>query len=267
MPADDDIGLDEKRVYADTRTETRVYVASATGLARVQIAGDRIGRFSLALREPVRDAAGRHGRLLVATDGDVLVGTGEGFERTGFGPARAVGIDGDRPLAADGEGVSALAGDSWQRIGAVAGVRAIDGDLVAAADGTYRIADGLARVHDAPALDVAAAGPYAACEDGLYDLDGGLLREGRHDAVAADGGRAEAVADGGLLERRGEAWVPVALPTDEPVVDAAHGEATYAVTAAGTVLVGTDPDRTPDGRGGWRARALGLDDPRRLTVP
>jgi hypothetical protein len=278
VPGDDDIALDEKRIYGDKRGETVVYVAGGMGLTRVEVAGDQVGRFELPFRDPVRDVAGRDGHLLVATDDDdVLVGTGEGFEPTGFGPAAAVGLTpgaagtGPRPLAAapDGE-VALLRGDEWEPVGTVDDPRAIDGDLLAAGDGVYRVdAEGLDRVREGAATDAAAAGPYAACPDGLYELPDRRLRVGEHTAVAADtgGGRAHAVAGGGLFTRRESGWEQADAPTDEPVVDVAYGESVYAVTAAGTLLVRADPEQTPDGRGGWRSRALGVREVRRLAVP
>ncbi|MEF8886676.1 MAG: hypothetical protein V5A30_02635 [Haloarculaceae archaeon] len=276
MPSDDDIALDEKRMYGDKRTETVVYVAGGMGLTRVEVAGDQVGRFELASRDPVRDVAGRDGRLLVATAEDVLVGAGGEFEPADFGPAAAVGLasgapdTGLRPLAAgpDGE-VGLLRGDQWEPVGTAGDPRAIDGNLLAAGDGVYRAgAAGLDRLRDDPATDVAASGPYAACPDGLYELPGRRLRDGEHSVVAADADseRAHAVAGGDLFVRR-DGWDRVDLPTDEPVVDVAYGESVYAVTAAGTLLVRADPDQTPDGHGGWRSRALGVREVRRLAVP
>ena len=286
MPADDDIGLDEKRVYAGTREETLVYVAASSGLVRARVAGGQVGRFELAVREPARDAAGRDGRLLVATDEDALVGTGEGFEPTGFGPAAAVGLapgggpdDGPRPLAAAPDGrVAALDGDEWVRLGTVEDPRALDGDLLAAGDGVYRVdvpGASVERLREGPATDVAAAGPCAACPDGLYDLSGGRLRAGEHTAVAADtAGRAHAVSEGELFARENgdgagdtDSWARCRLPTDEPVVDVAYGDAVYAVTATGTLCVEVGAEGAPDGQGGWRSRALGVRDVVRLAVP
>lgn len=284
MSSDDDIALDEKRMYGDKRTETVVYVAGDMGLTRVEVAGDQVGRFGLASRDPIRDAAGRDGRLLVATAEDVLVGTGEGFEPTGFGPAAAVGLapgttgTGPHPVAAGPDGdVAILRGDEWEPVGAVGDPRTVDGDLLAAGDGVYRVgAEGFNRVRESPATDVAASGSYAACPDGLYELPDRRLRDGEHSVVASDGGgrrdgaggRAHAAASGELFVRQEQdAWDRVDLPTDEPVVDVAYGESVYAVTAAGTLLVRADPDETPDGHGGWRSRALGVREVRRLAVP
>jgi len=276
VPGDDGIALDEKRVYGGKRSETTVYVAAGLGLTRVAVAGDQVGRFELAQGGDTQDVAGRDGRLLVATDEDVLVGTDQGFEPTGFGPAVTVGLDGDRPLAAGPDGaVGALRGDEWVRLGTVADPRALDGDLLAAGDGVYRVdtdeedADdsaALDRRREGAATDVAAAGPYAACPDGLYELPDRQLREAGHTAVAAGGSRAHAVAGGELFVRR-SGWERCALPTDERVVDVAYGQSVYAVTAAGTLLVDADPEQTPDGRGGWRSRALGVREARQLAVP
>ena len=282
MSSDDDIALDEKRMYGDKRTETVVYVAGDMGLTRVEVAGDQVGRFGLAVRDPVRDAAGRDGRLLVATAEDVLVGTGEGFEPAGFGPAAAVGLapgttGSQRPVAAGPDGdVAVLRGDEWAPVGTVSDPRALDGDLLAAGDGVYRVgSEGFNRVRESPATDVAASGPYAACPDGLYELPDRRLRDGEHGVVASDGGRrdgaggrAHAVAGGALFVRQDrDAWARVDLRTDGPVVDVAYGESVYAVTAAGTLLVRADPGQTPDGHGGWRSRALGVREVRQLAVP
>jgi len=125
----DDISLDEKRIYGEARDATVAYVASGLGLARVAIAGDQVGRVGLVHQGTVRDVAGADGQLLVATPEDVLVGTGEGFTGTAFGPAVAVGVGGDRLLAADADGrVAHLAGDRWETLGTVDDPRRFDGD-------------------------------------------------------------------------------------------------------------------------------------------
>jgi len=53
-------------------------------------------------------------------------------------------------------------------------------------------------------------------------------------------------------------WQPCELPVRERVVDVAYGADTYAITEDGTFLVDTADDATADGRGGWRARSLGV---------
>lgn len=265
MPGDDSI--DQKRVYDGKRPETTVYVAGGMGLTRVAVAGDRVGRFTLAHGGDVRDVAGGAGRLLVGTATDVLREAEEGFDRTDFGPAAAVGR-GTHPIAAGPDGdVAVLQGEGWDPVGTVSEPRAADGDLLAAGDGVYRVtAGGLDRLREGAATDVAAAGPYAACPDGLYELPDRRLRDGEHTAVAVSGCHAHAVTGGDLFVRR-DGWDRCELSADGPVADVAGDGSVYAVTTTGTLLVRADPERTADGHSGWRSRALGVREVRRLAVP
>ena len=105
------------------------------------------------------------------------------------------------------------------------------------------------------ALDVAAVGtPLAATRSGLYYLANGWMRarEGPFTAVASDGSRCHAATEDGLYARGDDpsAWRPVEVPTEEPIVDIAYGDGTYAVTRDGTFLV--------DAGDGWRHRSIGL---------
>ncbi len=84
--------IDEKRVYSDREGTTTVLVATEFGVARVEVSGDIIGEFSLAHRCAARDIAAADDALAIATDEDVL---DAGFSPLGFGPAVAVGFDGD----------------------------------------------------------------------------------------------------------------------------------------------------------------------------
>ncbi len=266
-----DSALDEKRVYAESRDATVAYLASDLGVTRVSVSGDQVGRVSLSHRSAARDVAGADGRLLVATENDVLVGTREGFESTGFGPALAVGI-GHSPLAAGPDGhVARLVGDSWQQIGTISDVRAIDGHFVAADSGVYRVTDSdLSALGLDGVRDVAAIGPYAATDGGLFRRSNGAWTGERHEpcsVVAAAGARAHVVADGTLRERGSDGWVPCVLPTADTVVDVAYGEATYAVTADGTFLVDAESAVAADGQGGWRTRALGIPAVVSIAVP
>lgn len=268
----EDVSLDEKRVYGERREATAVYAATGLGLARVAVSGDRAGRIELVRRGTMRDVAGADGRLLVATPEDVLVGTAEGFEPTGFGPAVAVGVGADLLVAADPDGrIARLVGDDWQDVGTVDGPRRFDGAFLATAGGVARVdSDGLDRLGLDGVRDVAAAGPYAATDGGLYRLDDGewtTARDGAAELVAADAERAHVVAGDALYEREGDAWVRRDLPVAGRVADVAYGEATYAATADGTFLVDAPPDATPDGGGGWRHRALGLPDVASVAVP
>ena len=272
MPAEDDITLDEKRVYGDTREETAAYVASALGVTRVELAGDQIGRFSLAHQCSATGIAGADGQLVVGTDDEVLVGTADGFAETDFGPADAVAIVDGTPVAASPDGeIARLDGDDWEAVGSVARVRRMDGDLVAASDGVYRIDSGLSELGVGKTVrDVAAAGPYAATADGLLASDGEhweRLVGGDCTLVAADADRAHAISEDGLLERRDDDWHVVALPVDAAMADLTHGESLYAVTANGTFLVYAAPGLSPDGQGGWRSRELGVRDVAGVAVP
>ncbi len=256
--ADDDISLDEKRVYADRTGATTAYVATGAGVARVEVSADIVGEFALAERCIARDVAA-DGRLAVATGEDVLVGTASGFEPTGFGPADAVGY-GDGLLAA-GDGRLARYDGGWETLARLADVRAIDGDLVAAADGVYRT-DGTHVGLDG-ATDVAASGgPLAATDSGLYYLANGWMPalEGPFDVVATGPDVAHAAGGDGLYERRvdGE-WRRVDLPVAEPVVGVAYGDATYVVTERATFLANAGD--------GWRHRSLGLPDVVGVAVP
>lgn len=257
----------EKRVYGERTGRRASYVGGADGLVRVAVSGDRVGGFALRDDRSVRDvAAGPVGDgdnacgPVVATDGDVLAGPD--LRSVDFGPAVAVGVDGE-PVAAGPAGrVARLVDGDWRDLGTVADVRAIDGGLLAAAGGIFRL-DGT-HVGLSDALDVAAAGPYAATADGLYRLGNGwrAVREGVCRAVAAAGDRTLVATDGGLTVRDGDGdgWQVADLPVDETVVDVALGEAAYAVTADGQFLA------SAAGREPWRATPLGVTGVTALSV-
>lgn len=244
--------IEEKRVYAEKSGEATLRLASDVGVVRVSVSADSIGEFGIEQRCHARDLADCGG-LAVATDEDVLL---DG-EPTGFGPAVAVGGEGE-PIAAGPEGRAArYADDEWEELGRVEGVRAADGDLLAAADGIYRAADGLAHVGLEGAADVSTPGvPLAATDEGLYRLGNGWMREaeGEFDRVAADRdsppgelARACALGGGALYVYDGE-WRERDVP--EPLAAAAIGEAIYGATVDGTLYV--------DAGDGWRSQALGV---------
>lgn len=269
MSAEKDITIDEKRIYGAQSGSTPVFVATAAGLARVEVSDDIVGRFGLAHRGETTDVATSEGRLAVATPDDALVGTGDGFAETGFGPTTAVGF-GDGLLAA-GEGriarydagdpgqVSERSADRWATVAEHPDVRALSGDLAATANGVVRLGDGHVGLSDA--RDVTTDGDLlAATADGLYYLANGWMEalSGGFRAVVADGERAAAVADDGTLYLHEEAWDAVETPLDG-VVDVALADGiVYTVTGDGTVAV--------DAGDGWRSRSLGLPDARRLAV-
>lgn len=258
--ADDDTSIDEKRVYADREGTTTAYVASGAGVARVEVSADIVGEFTLAERCTARDVAGADGRLAVATTEDVLVGDGDGLEATGFGPATAVGYD-EGGLLAAGDGRLARYDDGWEPLADLADVRAIDGGLVAAADGVHRT-DGTHVGLDAAADVASADGPLAATDAGLFYLANGWMSalEGAFDVVAAGPAGAYAAAGEVLYERDASgSWHAVALPLEQAIAGVAVDEATYVVTATGTFLV--------DAGDGWRRRSLGLPEVAGVAVP
>ncbi|WP_224270386.1 HVO_0234 family beta-propeller protein [Haloprofundus salinisoli] len=256
--------IDEKRVYADKTGKTELFVAAALGVVVVDVSDDRIGGFGIDRRCTALDVATDGSRVAVATDDAVLLdGDGEGFEEMGFGSAVAVGFDGEALLAADESGRVArrpvdAADDSrtWTVVGEVENPQAMDGALVAAADGVYRVdGEGLSHVGLDDARDVSAAGvPLAATGSGLYALGNGWMEalSGSFRVVASDGRRAHAVGDGRVFSRTEEnEWETVDVPVDDLVAGVAYGPATYAVTEAGTLLL--------DVGDGWRSQTLGLD--------
>jgi hypothetical protein len=254
--------IDEKRVYADRTGAATVLVASERGVVAASLSGDRVGEFRLDHRATARDVAADGTRRAVATDEDVLAG---GYEPTGFGPAVAVGFDGDGDLLAAGPDgrVARLDGGEWTTLGHVETPRAVDGGMVAAADGVWTVRADLAHVGLADVRDVHGGGtPLAATAGGLYSLGNGwmLERDGGFDVVSADAGgdRAHAVGDAGTVAREslGE-WRPVETPAD-PVDVGYTADATVAVTETGTLLA--------DAGEGWRTRELGVGGVAALAV-
>lgn len=259
--------IEEKRVFGDQAGAAQLLVAAGIGVLSVSVAADRVGRFGVIRRCDPTDVATDEGRVAVSTAEDVLVrGRGaEGFAPTGFGPAVAIGFDDGAIIAAgtdgrvarwDPDGDDEMAVDEragWSALGALdADVRAIDGRLVAAADGVHRL-PGLDYAGLDDVSDVAAAGPLAATADGLYSLGNGWMAEveGAFRAVEAESDRAHAAGTEGLSERSVGGWRAVDLPVDDPVVDVAYGPVVYAVTASGDVLA--------EGEDGWRIHPLGVD--------
>ncbi|MGA9400518.1 HVO_0234 family beta-propeller protein [Haladaptatus sp.] len=251
--------IDEKRVYSDQEGTTTVYVGTELGVARVEVSGDIIGEFSLAHRCVSRDTAATDGALAVATDEDVL---DTEFSPLDFGPAVAVGFDGDDLLAAGDDGRLARYNGEWNDLATVDDVRAIDGNLVATADGVYRVSsDGVQHVGLTDVRDVSAAGgPLAATADGLYRLGNGWMDvlDGSFRVVSATAEDAYAATAENVVSRDGDDWQEVSLPVSEPVAAIGFDDGVYAATEAGTFLV-----RSGDG---WRNRHLGLTGVTSLSV-
>jgi hypothetical protein len=309
------ISIDEKRVYDASEGPTPVYIVGDLGVTRVDTSADLVGEFGLAHSCSARDAAGRNGRLAVATDEDVLVGvfgeTGEAeadeasesnetsettdFEALGIGPAEAVGLTDDGRLLVAREDDTVLRGnatvgrgnatsgrgnattgpdsDDWTELGELADVRAIDGDLVAAASGVHQATDdGLRSVGLDDARDVTADGvPLAATADGLYKLGNGWMEElsGDFRAVSAaesksdpgDLGWAHAATEEGLFAHEDGKWREAELPVAGEIVALDHGEqgGAYAVTEDGTLLLSVGD--------GWNYQILGLGGVRAVAAP
>lgn len=257
----------EKRVYDDRAGKTDLVVAADVGVVGVEVAGDRLGRFGVVHRCDPTDVAAAAGRVAVATGEDLLLRDSgdDAFRATGFGPAVAVGFDGHAPVAAAPDGRVARfesgsdatdAGggpNAWTDLGRLeTEVRSIDGRLLAAADGVYRL-PGLSYAGLDDAWDVATAGPLAATGGGLYSLGNGWMDElaGAFRVAATDGDRAHAAARDAFFERASNGWREVTLPDAGPVVDVAYGDAVYAVTADGLLLA--------EAGDGWRSHPLGVD--------
>lgn len=302
-PAEDDISIDEKRVYAARAGRTDAYVATDLGVVRVAISGDTVGEFELAIRGPARDVAvldrpAGSGLLAVAADDRLRIGRiadsareVDTVEVPGVDAPVAVGVrDGAFLVASETGAVTRVRVDDGsdtgcaeravttdgaiettvQRLGTVAGPRAVDGSLIAGEDGVHRVVDGYdgGRVESVglrDVRDVAGSGvPLAATSEGLYWLGNGWMDalDGPFDAVAADGdGHAMAVGAGTLFVHA-NANGPDGVDTDPDGVDdhpdAAGGEA-------------GEPDDGAAGSGdeavrGWNAEAwdestLPIDDP------
>lgn len=267
--------IDEKRVYSATEGKTDVFIATGVGVARVECSSDLVGGFGLVQRCSANDIAASGDRLAVATDEDVLVrdGSETEFESTGFGPASAVGYH--DALIAAGEGRVARFDGDWNTLGDLDGVRAIDGDLLAAASGIYRVGNtDISSVGLDDARDVSTATvPLVATAHGLYQLANGWehVLSGDVSLVASDGQYTHAVADEALsvrdresgAERSEDEWRRVEIPVEERIAGIAYGTSgeTYASTVDGTFLVeSTEAD-------GWHTRSLGLPDVCGLAVP
>ena len=307
MPAEDDISLAEKRVYAGSAGRTDVYLAAGMGLVRVAVSADKIGEFGIVeradardvavARHPVDESGTRRRHLAVATATDLLVAPLPGdadtpdasarggdradpsldFSATGLGPTAAVGVhdgaflaataDGDvwrvDPDAAVANGGDPLAerSDGAARLGTVEGPAAVDGPLVAAADGVHRaVGDGLESVGLADARDVAGAGvPLAATAEGLFWLGNGWMDAlvGGFRAVAVDEEGALSVHAGGGFAA--DAWETASLPVPDPAAAVAYGPGlALAATDAGTLCV--------DAGDGWRHRTVGVREVRGIAA-
>ncbi|MDZ5809760.1 hypothetical protein U4E84_00120 [Halorubrum sp. AD140] len=297
-PAEDDISIEEKRVYAGSAGRTDAYVATGNGVVRVALSADKVGAFDMVAREPARDVAvlprdaGPDLVGIAAADGLRVAPVGDEpeFEAVAADadPAVAVGAHaGAFLVAGEGGGIDRIeAADGGTdpaaaSVGTVSEPRAIDGPLVAAGDGVHRVTggDGAGATHALTpvglddARDVAGAGmPLAATASGLYWLGNGWMTalEGAAEAVAADGdGHAMAVVDGDLLVHAGERGTDAG----ERGTDAWDGEtwrATELPVDESAVALGYGPGVSVavtaagtlcvDAGDGWRHQVVGVRD-------
>lgn len=251
--SDVDISLNEKRVYTDTADTTTAFVGTATGVVRVSVSDDIVGEFSLEWRGQVTDIAATEGLLAISTPDDVFLWADGTFQETGFGPASAVGYDENDTLLAAGDGRLERYNDGWETLGSIDDIRAIDGGMVAAGSGVYRLDGthvGLEDAHDIATVDT----PLAATGSGLYYLANGWVRalEGDISVVASSGTKSHAAAAETLFTKDEDEneWVTVDLPISGTVRDIAYSGGTYAVTEDGTFLANAGD--------GWRHRSLGV---------
>lgn len=261
--------LAEKRLYSGNAGERTAYLATGTGVIAVSTSDDHIGGFGIEHRCTARDLAVADGRLAVATDEAVLLAGEEGYESTGFGPAVAVGFDGDGDLlAADPEDRIARRDGGWTTVGTLdTEINGIDGDLLATAEGVYRAGEtDLQSVGLDTVADVSASGvPLAATDDGLYRLGNGWMNEidGAFRAVSAppaDPGvldRACGATDDELFVYADSEWADAEF-SGSGIADVAVAEPVYAVTADGTFFVNAGE--------GWRSQVLGIGGVAAMTV-
>lgn len=260
-----DDASEERRLFGEQLATRTGFIACDLGVARVSLAGGRVGHVSLVKRCTATSVAVGQEQVVAGTVRGVLVDEGDGFDR--FGEAFevvAVGLTGDgRALAggADGRVVAWQPDQGWESLGAVTEPQRFDGEFLAAGDGVYRVTESLEHLGLSSAHDVAAVdGLLAATEDGLYrqDAESGEWHH-EHDrpvatVVAADG-QAHAIDDRDILERVDGAWERRDVP--QLAVDLAYGKEPCAITADGTLLVNASSE-TSAGDREWRSHPLGL---------
>ena len=265
-PADDDISINEKRVYAGSTGQNDVYVATEAGLVRVAVSGDKVGSFELVGdRGVVTDVTvcarpGGSPVIVAATDRGLYTGP------MGEDPTPVDG-DGDDPVAASDD--PAAIGDNPVAVGDADGAL-----LVADADGTLsQVAvddDGApTATHRVGRVDglTAISGPFVTGRDGVYRVDdttdgesgrgGTLVSVGLDDArdVAAAGMPLAATANG--LYWLGNGWMP-AIEGDATAVAATDEGAALAVVDGH--LLAHETGETDWSAAAWAGTELPVDE-------
>ncbi|QHS17761.1 hypothetical protein GWK26_11735 [haloarchaeon 3A1-DGR] len=287
MPAEDDISIEEKRVYAGSAGRTDVYVASADGLVRVAVSGDKIGEFGMAADVTARDVAvarrpAAPDVLAVATSEDLLVGAvdeaadgrkpvggaDEELEPVGVGPATAVGLPGptrnrsgdgaheaDAPArflaaTADGDVVSVRVDDGTEGGFETTVLGSVD-DPRAIDSGLVAAADGVHRATAAGGGAIGGSGDGTIGEAGGQNRRTGLEHVGLRDAADVAGEGVPLAATGDGLYWLANGWMEAIEATTSHVAADGEGHA-LAATDEG-LFAHADADWSRDA---WEHRSL-----------
>lgn len=275
-----DDASDERRLFGRRREAGHILVAAGLGITRVEVAGGRVGQFSLAERCECTSVAASHGMAIAGTTDGVLLDAGDGFapaDDPDAGRIAAVGVDQQWLTQARDSGVVRRRGrtqGAWESVGSVPEPRALAGIHLAATDGVYRVGDhlddlGLDDVHDVALTDRGAGsdpdvGPVtllAGTADGLYRHSGeGWQRE--HDTsvsvVESTGAHTFAVSEQGILEAGDDGWTFLGEQPGGDLVDIAIHDRVYGITAEGTIWTTDEPLGEERKFRSWRSFSIGV---------
>lgn len=229
-------------------------------------------------------AVGIDGETVFAAGPDGTIGRLDGHEAWNWrqsdagihadaGVQDGAGIQDDAGIQS-GAGVQADADENrepdptWQTLGSVDDPASIDGDLLAAESGVFRLGSsietlGLSGVTDV-ARDSTGSELLAATRDGLYCCSNGeadweqLTTDEYHRVLSVEDGYLTVTDEGTVRRVTGDGWTRIEGLEDEPIVDIAQGESLYAVTEAGDLFMAAEPDQTTDGYDGWRSQPVGV---------
>ena len=251
----------DRRLFGEGRRTQAAYLACDLGIARVSLAGGRVGKAGVVERCTATSVATDGVRVVAGSTRGVLVDEGEGFERLGdpFEVA-AVGLAEGCILAAGDDGrVLAWTDDrGWETVGEVDTPARFDGALLGSGDGVYRVAETVDPLGLSGVNDVAGGGPFAATDSGIY-RQGADGWEREHDSpgttVVAAGEVVHAVDDQHTLGRTDGVWERVDAPVLPVDLSLSDGGVLCGVTGDGTVVV---RESEPDEYGNWRTHPLGL---------
>lgn len=276
MGGDVDSDLDasgDRRLFGDEIPTNDVLIACDLGIARLDLAMDRLGQMELADRRPARSVAIGDGTVIAGSEDGVLVDTGDGFEQSG--PATeiaAVGVATDGKLCAAttaGQVYTRVEGGSWTSVGHVEGPNRFDGSLLGAESGVYRVGDDIEALGAQSVNDVSINGSLvAATDDGTVKRDdaSGAWRT-IHDhpsiAVSQQGEDLYIVTPDDVVRGTPGDWTPLAVP--ETPVDICIAETLVGSTDEGTLLMHPGTVEPTDGQRGWRTQAIGLRGVRELA--